>query len=246
MSASTDLDSRIAAVEAAPDDANARFELAFALSSAGDLDRAAAEYAQAWRSPQREGEHDPRAIFAGQIKQLIRRHPPTRSAFVALRDELAPPSDGPPDRSTFASWARLNSVLGEPQHTFAWFDTTYPKLPADQMLAALVDSALVRPLMECGRWADAGRVMIDPIARIRQVVFKALDPVAGLPPALAARADALGRRGRVLFGSMFVRALLAAHRDADARAVAEYCRSVDPSTEMDDALMALGAPRSSP
>jgi hypothetical protein len=229
-----------AAVEAAPDDAGARFELGYSLALAGDLDRATAEYVVAWRLPQAEGAPDLLGIFAGQIKRLIARHPPSRLPFVALQDELAPPSDGPPDRSTFASWVRLNAMLGEPHRTLAWFDAIYPKLPAEPRLAALVDNVLVRPLMECGRWADAGRVMVDPIARIRQIVFKPLEAAVAMPPETSERIDALGRRGRVLFASMFVRALLAAHRDVDARAVAEYCRGVDPSSEMVDALRSLG------
>jgi hypothetical protein len=137
----------------------------------------------------------------------------------------------------------LNRILRDEDRTVAWYDTKYSRLANAAEIAAAVQSVLLRPLVERNRWAETGALMQDPLVWIRKILPTPMNgptlPVA-LTKDLEDRAEALGQRGRCTFAPIFVRALLAANRRDDARAVAEHCRSVDPSSEMNAVLTALG------
>jgi hypothetical protein len=220
-----------------------RYQHAMQLVQADKHDEAVDALVELWRYTidrsrpvSRLAERELRALFA--------RHAPARPAVARLRDAVAPPRRQLADPDALREWAALCDLLEEPARVLAWFDDTYCRLADPTPLAAMVDKLLVRPLMMAERWADAGRIIQDPVARIAAILPPRApdhaERMAELPGEMRAKIEAMGSRGRCTFAAMFVRSLLAANRQADARAVADHCLSVDGSPAMAETIAREG------
>ncbi len=157
--------------EAAEQPANmfGRMKLARALANAGKLDQATDAYVWLW---QHVLEHDPAMVgvrfsfMLAEIGDLVGRHPPARTKFATLRDAAAPQPESVP--ASFDDWVALNQALGELEKTLQWYDREREQLASKTELAPLLERAVVPLLIERERWADAGRVYVDPVASVRQ------------------------------------------------------------------------------
>jgi hypothetical protein len=92
---------------------------------------------------------------------IARKHAPSMTALVAMRDALDTPKDT--DADALDGWVALNRAIGEDDRTFAWYDAKRSD-PAAAALVARVAPNVFWMLAEAGRWADAGRVVGDPVA----------------------------------------------------------------------------------
>ncbi|MCB9683319.1 MAG: hypothetical protein H6733_17775 [Alphaproteobacteria bacterium] len=84
-----------------------------------------------------------------------------REQVVALRDGLDAAKDS--ERAALDDWVALNRILRDDDRTIAWFDTVKDD-PAKKELTAAQAPNLFYMLAERGKWADAGRLVDDPIA----------------------------------------------------------------------------------
>jgi len=234
----TTLDRQRAASAAKPNDMQARMSLAKSLFAAGKLDEAAKEFVWLWEHVL---EHEPAMVgvrhsyLVGDLERVSALHPPTREALVRLRDAAAPESGATLDAKPLADWFSLNHALGENARVVAWFDASHPRANGDKKLAWLLESHLVPLLLEANRWADAGTLFEAPLATLESTA-ELKQHMKGLPPEVADQFREYATEKLRTDAAMLVRALRAANRDDDAKAVAAEARKLDDSAEMSAAL----------
>ncbi len=157
----------------AADDIQARLEKARDLVQDGKLDEATAEYAWLWdnmlaREPSMNGVR--LSFMVRDMQDLAATHAPARAAFAGLRDRYGPSIEkGRPKREDVVDWIALNKVVGEEDVTLAWFDRI--KDSADgRRLIGYAEIHLYELLAGRKRWADAGRILRDPVGHARRLV----------------------------------------------------------------------------
>jgi len=236
------LEAKRAEAAANPHDMRVRLDLARLLTSAEYFEEATAVHVWFWEhalenQPEMAGVR--RSYFARDLENLIARHAPARGAITTLRDQVAPPSDREPELEAFSDWVCLNRVLGCDNDTLRWFDEVYKTLPVSGRLSRVLD-VHVRPLLHAeGRLAEGGALLGDPLAMLARAVESRarIDPqVFARFPSDHAAIRELGAkrlRGTAVY---LVRALHAAGRTVDVRAVVDEARRLDPSKEMSSAL----------
>lgn len=114
-------------------------------------------------------EHEPAFVgvrgsfMLSTIEELCAMHPPAKAAFMERRDAAERTlSEGGTDWQVAWDFVALNESFGEPARTLAWFDANKD----DATKAGLLDrvgSRLVPLLLEHERWADAGRLLSEPV-----------------------------------------------------------------------------------
>ena len=222
----TSLDVARTAARENPTSLDARLGFARGLLQAGVLDEATTEHVWIWEHAL---EHAPtfvgvkHSFFLQQVAELAARHAPAREAFTRLRDAATPGT---------LDWFSLNKALGQDEKTLAWFDTVKDKLAGDEELAKNVENVVVPMLVAAGRWAEAGRAFVHPlatVARLAQRHAKTSEMAKQLPPEQAKLALAEFAKMNVKDVTTLRRALAEAKRPDDLRAVEEAVKAIDPA-----------------
>jgi len=221
----TSLDIARAAVRDKPDDVKARLSFAQMLVERNELDEATAEYEKLWTSM--DGAPAIAMMkygFVGaQISQLVGRHPGAREAFTRVRNAT--------DIGT-RDWVTLNQILGETDRTLSWYEGVRDQVQPETELAALVDGAVIPLLVEKERWADAGRAFSSPVKLVEVIIARkklAAERTASLPADQAKQVVEMIDKMNAQEISVLRRALDAAGRDEELRAVDELAKNADPS-----------------
>lgn len=200
----------------------------------GQFEAATTELVALWQDRSQGMAGVRRSFVATQIGEVVGKYPPARVQFAEFRDAATPGEKPDPDQ--LSDWMVLNKALGETSKTLVWFDTATVER-ADPRYSGLLELQVVPPLIAANRWKDAGRLYKDPVRTLNGM------------------AVGLGRRGLVswiwalaprdimvrLFrddAAQLVRALHAAGRNAESGQVAAEARKIDPSPEMDGAMVA--------
>jgi thioredoxin-like negative regulator of GroEL len=224
------------------EEVDARYDLAKQLVQSGDLDRATEEFFWVWtHSKDTRGYGGVRGSFmASEIAQLVKRHPPARENFVALRDQAGRAIGGEKiDPDVLHDWVILNNIVGEPQATLEWFDRVKDK-PEWWPLIRRVESRLDDLLEAEGRWGDLAALYPDPVDELRskKAMLSSAQSVAERTD--GDRAERLSTVHQQMYrrtASKLYAIMLAAERAGDAEAVlAEAIRS-DDTAEMRIALV---------
>jgi len=182
------------------------------------------------------------SFLAHEIDELCRELPAARERFCQLRDDaeasaLAPSTEGKAAAARF-DWIVLNASLGEAARTLSWFDGLAPEEQSAQHTAII--SRVMPMLIERERWADAGRLIRDPLAELRtHGAMLHMGRTFPMPDTVAPHRSALEEtmlEGLRKEASQLVRSLQAAGRDVDAAAVKREALRLDDSPQMRDAL----------
>jgi hypothetical protein len=182
------------------------------------------------------------SFLANEIAELCRELPAARERFTALRDELEvaaqPAPAEPAAHAARFDWIVLNATLGEPARTLSWFDGLSAE--ARQDLPAATVSRVMPMLHEHERWADAGRLLRDPLQTLRtHAEMLAMSRSNPMPTALEPHRTVLEEtllHGLRKEAAQLVRSLKAAGRELDAAAVKREALRLDDSPEMRAAL----------
>jgi hypothetical protein len=140
-------------------------------------------------------------------------------------------------------WYALSLGLGETSTILAWFDAERENLKTVDWLRAPITQRVVPVLVTAGRWADAGLFLADPLGELRRTAERRDEMEARIRSGSGELPEEMLAEVQKVAGDMirkdaasFVRALLAARRDDDAKQVAEEALRIDASQEMVDAL----------
>jgi hypothetical protein len=181
------------------------------------------------------------SFMAGEIERLVAEYPPARQRFAELRDQAAAATDANPTAADpRTDWAVLNKVLGDDDRTIAWFDKAKEDPAAVPVIEGL--SVYLEELLKArGRWADVGRLVRDPMAKLdlhhsmlRHMEMPLMRHRLG-DEAFARMRDASLNLFRRAVADL-VASLRAAGRHDDAVAVRDKALILDPSGEMKQAL----------
>lgn len=215
-----------------PNDLEVRASFARRLAEARDFDAATAEYAWVWKNMLAL---DPEAVgvrysfFAGELKRLVDAFPPARQVFTELRDASVP-RVGALDENGVGDFVTLNQVLGDTAATLAWFDANGTELPSEGDVKRMVHVTVMPLLVAEGRWADLGRLYEDPLRELRESATMRdqimNDEQVLKNPELLAEVKQFTDARLAEVAKTVVRALRAADRLDDAKAVEEQARSL--------------------
>lgn len=222
-------------------DVRARMELARSLAMDRKYLEAADEYLWLWKNML---EHEPAmygvrlSFMASDMDGLARKSEEARGKFVALRDETGKRMEGEKvEMEDVADWVVLNNrVLNDADATVKWFERVKDQ-PKWQPFINRVSFDLTEMFIELGRWADVGRLSIDPLAEL-QSDWQLLKLTSGheLPKGLnKEERKQLEEMPRQMFrektGQRYA-GLLAAEREELAERLAAKAREHDPSIHM--------------
>jgi hypothetical protein len=231
-------------MEKAPEpDARERKKQATELLRGGRLDEALEEYDWLWRNmhhlePELSGVRV--SFMAQEIGKLCEGSAAARARFGAIRDETekaALSSTETAAREWRFDWIVLNEALGEGERTLAWFDAE-DKVAAREIIDRCAHR-LIPLLRERGRWADVGRLFLDPVAEIRSEHATAESALLRFPPDQEHMRQELAKVVLHSFrdhAGVLCRGLRAAERPEDAAAVEHEALRLDDTPEMREAL----------
>jgi thiol-disulfide isomerase/thioredoxin len=218
-------------------DVRSRHDLGRALHERGDLAGATEHLLWVWRHAL---EHEPayvgvrHSFLVEELRGLAAAHPPARAELVALRDEAQAAFEKSGRRSDFRDWASLASAVADQSACLAWFDGLVGHPP--NIDVSEIERALGPALKKSGRLPALGRLYGSPEA--------VLAPIRSAREAMLAMPDFPGRSSAATAAAMFQHsvakvyaAYLAASREDDARELAQAARAIDPSPELDRALV---------
>lgn len=220
-------------------DVRARWDAARALVAAGQAEAAAAEFEWLWLHAL---EYEPALVgvrstaMVSEMKKLAEAHPAAKQRFVALRDQRGKAIDGGKvSRAAVADWISLNEVVADQGATLAWFDKVKAKPEFRTHLAENV-TALEPLLLDAKRWADVGKLIVDPMSRPANVHALLVSErertkELGTPEH---RAKVAAERVAFFRGEMATAyaCLLAADRDLDASLLAGRARALDAAADL--------------
>jgi thioredoxin 1 len=235
-------------VEGAPAEAKvdirARYELASNLVQSGQLDEATDEYAWLWSNML---QHDPGYVgvrlsfMSSDMSRLAAQHPAAKQRFTALRDQTGRALENPATltRPELIDWLELNTIVGDPDASLAWF-TRVKADPAWKTHLIAATRSLEPLLIGSKRWADIGEFYSTPIQTLesshRTVTSRAADEEA-LPAETRKQIIAMRiAEFRAKMGVIYA-GLLAAGRGDVAGQFAERARTLDKSSQMTSSLI---------
>jgi len=226
-------------------DAHGRHHLAQALARTRRFEEALDHYVWLWLhmaevEPATSGVRV--SFLATEIGELCRELPAARQRFCQLRDDaesaaLAAPADGTEATARF-DWIVLNESLGEAIRTLSWFDGLASE--AQSAIDTAIISRVIPMLLERERWADAGRLIRDPLQDLRvHAAMLHMGRSFPMPDTLEPHRSAFEEtmlEGLREEAAKLVRSLQAAGRDVDAAAVKREALRLDDSPAMRAAL----------
>ena len=221
-----------------------RYKLAAELAGARKFDEATEQYVWLWKhmletAPAMTGVR--LSFMASEMQRLAARHAPAKAAFITLRDEagarLTAKNRSRQDRT---DWVVLNDVVGEEAQTLEWFDRVKDDIDGRASIAE-VSHHVDRLLEKEGRWADMGRVIVNPLERMeRSSKMFELDGKMEDDPRFKEHAAQFRQVRFKMFrdgaGKTYA-ALLAAGRDDEAAAVSAAGLKADDTGGMRAALV---------
>lgn len=152
-----------------------RLELARQMAEAGRLDDAIEELVFLWDGtrgnvPETDGAR--LSLLSAHMRRMARRHSAAKVSFTELRDRYGPSiENGTASSGALIEWVRLNQVIGDEDATLAWYEDVRDDSEAARRIAA-VERELFALLARRQRWAEAGRVLRDPVARAQEIVTR--------------------------------------------------------------------------
>ena len=152
-------------------DIGLRHSAATILLSEKSYERAAAAYAWLWNNiPGRDqASMGVRISFMAQeIASLVSAQEGAGALFREIRDASEAAATVYDPKGWFGprvDWVTLNGTLNETERTIAWFGRASAD-PASRPVIDHIASLLLDPLRERRRWADIGRLFVDPTAKL--------------------------------------------------------------------------------
>jgi hypothetical protein len=231
----TPLEEARIAGEARPDATDAQLVLARELARSGAFSEAAAHYLRVVdRIPKTDAidaimYRVERSFFFDELKRRPEKHLRGVRAITAMRDRFEPPPAAiPDDLDALEDWVLLNDALRESEKSLRWFDATRDALMRSER-RALFERVFTPVLITAGRWRDAGELAGDPLGK--------LSTGAAYWEITKTNADFHGQSDHARDSlrkdaAMLIRAMRAAGRTDDERAVREEALKIDPSDEM--------------
>ena len=210
-----------------------RMELARTLVNSERFDKATEQYLWLWRNAAKK---EPAMVgvrvsfMAGEIADLCERHEPAKVEFIKLRDAAeARLKGGQKAWNDLEDWLALNSMVGQEHKTLEWFDRI--KGDADARLTLERFGNRIERLLEANeRWVDLGRVLAEPLTRLRRewAMVAMAGQGANADEALRAQVRKLAiERFRERAATMYAALILAGRGDAAATLASK-------AVEMDD------------
>jgi len=225
-------------------DVGERRDLAKELLRSGRYQEATEQYLWLWSNIPTVATHlaDVRLSFIiKEIDSLVRACPAAEEQFIAIRDRTALIADAnPTSTDSRGDWVALNSILGDDERTLSWFD----RVKGDQGSATLLLSIrhlLIEPLRLRSRWANLGRLVVDPLSELALAHSVVVNPIPVQIPAKAAKVLGGDPQAKVveILANQFrgeaadlVTCLRAAGRNREALDVKNEALRLDPSPEM--------------
>jgi thiol-disulfide isomerase/thioredoxin len=219
-----------------------RLDTARGLMNGGKLEAATNEYLWLWanmakKEPSMSGV---RVSFTlGEIADLCSQHAPALEAFTKLRDDAEVRLKG--DNKSWddlGDWLCLNEAVKEEEKTLAWFDRIKNDADAKQTLERF--SYRLQPLLEQReRWADVGRLIPDPIQKLKDDygIMRMSSVGQGMDAALKAQVQAMAKDNFRRRSSSLYAGLLAAGRFGDAQRFVTEATRLDDTAQMRVALV---------
>ncbi len=162
-------------------DMQQRYMLASQLMRSGKLDEATEEFIWLWENML---EYQPSmygvrmSFMVSDIEQLITLHPPAKTAFTELRDQLTPPvRNGTADRDQVVDWGHLSRMIGDADALVQWFDDSMSR-PERRADLQLLDDDLIEILADRNRLADAIALYPDPVQQAKQTIMQTKTTIA--------------------------------------------------------------------
>lgn len=148
-----------------------RMELARTLVNAEKYDKATEQYLWLWANAAKK---EPAMVgvrvsfLVNEIAELCERHEPAKVEFVKIRDAAEERLKQPGKTwDDLQDWLALNSAVGQEHKTLEWFDRI--KGDADARSTLERYSSRLEPILEANeRWADMGRIIAEPLTRLRR------------------------------------------------------------------------------
>ncbi len=151
----------------------ARMELARTLASNKKFDLATEEFLWLWEHmlEHNQGYSGVRVSFmASDMTKLAEQYEPAKVAFTKLRDAARQKMDaGSKNRDVILDWFTLCEIVGDEDAILAWFDKAKDEKKSAAVISAL-DYKLFDLLVEHKRWADAGLLYKNPVAKARRSI----------------------------------------------------------------------------
>ena len=151
----------------------ARMELARTLASNKKFDLATEEFLWLWEHmlEHEQGYSGVRLSFmASDMTKLAEQYEPAKVAFIKLRDAARQKMDaGSKNRDVILDWFVLCEIVGDEDAILAWFDKAKDENKSAAVISAL-DYKLFDLLVEHKRWADAGLLYKNPVAKARRSI----------------------------------------------------------------------------
>ncbi len=221
-----------------------RMEFAGDLVDAGRLDDATEEYVWLWNNmvrvqPSMTGVRG--SFLVGSISALVAQHAPAMKRFAEIRDEVEARLRGENKSwNDLSDWLCLNEATQDADRTLAWFD----RIKNDEDAGATLERFAFRiePLLkQNGRWADYGRVIKNPVERVKRSHTQAKFMAGMKPPGLdenTARqlVEHAWQNFRDESGGVYS-AMLASGRSEEAARVAQEALRLDDTPETRIALV---------
>jgi hypothetical protein len=177
-----------------------------------------------------------------EIEFLVGSHLPARASFSEIRDASGTAATAFDTGGFFGArvdWIALNQALGDEEQTIEWFNWAKGDSNATQVIEH-VAALLVEPLRKRQRWADVGRLFLDPVAKLSET-HQSLGLASLFGPELLGTermatvrnvaADQFRSAAGVLFAS-----LRAAGRIKESKAIHREALRLDPTDAMRRAL----------
>lgn len=151
----------------------ARMDLARTLASNKKFDLATEEFLWLWQHmlEHNQGYSGVRVSFmASDMTKLAEQYEPAKVAFTKLRDAARQKMDaGSKNRDVTLDWFVLCEIVGDKDAILAWFDKAKDEKKNAAVISAL-DYKLFDLLIEHKRWADAGLLNEDPVAKAQRSI----------------------------------------------------------------------------
>ena len=151
----------------------ARMELARTLASNKKFDLATEEFLWLWEHMLQHSNSYSGvrlSFMASDMTKLAEQYEPAKVAFTKLRDAARQKVDaGSKNRDVILDWFVLCEIVGDEDAILAWFDKAKEEKKSAGVISAL-DYKLFDLLVENKRWADAGLLYKDPVAKARRSI----------------------------------------------------------------------------
>jgi hypothetical protein len=167
------------------------------------------------------------------LSRLMPEVPSLRNRLEVLRDEAEKEVDA-------RDFLTLNTILGEPERTLAWFDRVKNRKEPPGGKSHYARYVILELLVKHDRWADLLHVYRDPVEELERhlkLEREVAQEVRRFPAASAGLKQKLKRERREL-AARLLRACRAAGRESDATVIKARALEVDGSKTMKRALAA--------